>query len=280
MRKLSLLLVTLWAFFLVGCPLPWNAPYIICSGSISFDLQDTLKVFELWAEEHTGYESYRVKVSKPWIHVTPEVSSITGGNSSIHEVRVDRDMPAGLYYGEINFEVIQGSVPIHDFVKVALLTGTEIRAYEIQKDMTLDSIFWCSDSNLASGQDFWGVSSPESEYASLWCCKRGEHHREQYDNDMDAWMILKPEQAIDVQNFQQVQIGFRLSGSSIYNQDYLELLLITPDGNAQRPKYLPITWSGDWLYEELESVPLTWFGDDSLTSPLRFAFFSIPIALK
>ncbi len=250
---------------MIGCP--WNQPVIVLSPWISFDLQDTLKTITVSSPGHWDSKSrWRILVSDLWLHVSPMEGSFAEGGHFNHEVRVDHNLPAGQYRGRIGFEVTGGDTPINDSIMVYVRTGSQIKRFVIESDSALDSLFACSDMNARSEEDYWGVQRTSWEPPNrIWCAGRGIHFLYNYDNDMDAWMVLRHKHFIDIKDYQRVHIGFRIYGRTASVEDYLMLHLLGWDGRTGPGLRIE-------LYSNMMSIAVDSLGNVAVNDSLRFGF--------
>jgi hypothetical protein len=167
----------------------------------------------------------------------------TSGETSMEtdqvRITIDRSsLSAGNYESEISLSSNVGD----ETISVVWRVGEIIWHH----DTVLDDLYtsWeCLDDDASSGIDYWGfVLNDEREYA-IWCNGLGEHPSNRYDNNMDAWMYLRADMAIDIRPYSDVVIRFWMYYDTELENDYQRFLI---RGNDDRWYYNSETtqWSG------------------------------------
>ncbi|MCF7810036.1 hypothetical protein K9N50_03510 [bacterium] len=195
---------------------------------LDFGSEDTVKSFMI-TNAGGGTLDWSISYSSSdWLSVSPR-NGLTANDTDIVVVTVNReDLKTGPYNGDIR---INTNVS-RDTISVDMSVGILIWSYQICDNNDLDDKWICSDRNSGSGRDYWGVVTDEAHSGdcSVWCNGRGDHPDSTYDNNMDAWMMLKDSETIDIRDYDDVIIRYWMKfetentdmwGITVYNSENL-----------------------------------------------------------
>jgi len=283
-RKAPQLTVAIATLILAACGEDEYYWPVFWPKSLEFDLQDTVKYLNVNFSNKRSYE-WQVVPSEPWLLVHPQHGS-TWENTFRHEIRVEANVQAGIYRGELTVRSKfsrEDQFEDYDQIRVTAHRGALIERFVIEQNQELDSLFSCSDSNAASGSDYWGVHKRNGD-VTIWCNGRGIPVQEgHYDDNMSAWMTLKPVHKVALTGFDRIHLGFWLYGS-IHFGDYLEVVVHDPVGRAHADTLQRARWWGRFGYyndRQPQAVSLEWFDEAGQSDSLQFSFvFRSDLAVK
>ena len=215
-----------------------------------------------------GTLTWTISLDQNWLTALPS-SGETSSETDQITVRVNR---TGLSAGGYEAEITVSSNAGNETIAVDMSVGEMVWSYGFSTNTDLDHKRECFDDNGFSGDDYWGITSDAYEgSAAVWCNGRGEHPAGRYDNNMDAIMRLKSDEAIDIRSFSDVTIRFWMKYETEQGYDYVSFNV---RGNDDVWYYIQSTqWSGnDFVWRQYE-VNLSDFGNVAPTSFLRIGFF-------
>ena len=261
--------------FLTGCDLDDSATTpalspILSLSSIQLDFENELSelTFDI---TNTGGGTLEWEISEniSWLTVSPD-SGATIDQTERITVAVSRTgLPIGNYSGEL---IVESNVGDRTVNIIMSITEVLIWSYEVGNNDDIDTMWVCFDDDSLSGEDYWGSSSDAHEGArSAWCAGRGDHEADQYDNDMKAWMQLRPENAVEIRDYSDVIIRFQMKYETEDSLDYVRFLLLGTDSLWHHNENLH-QWSGsDFGWRQYE-IPISLF-QRAPSDSIRFAYF-------
>ncbi|MDP8239170.1 MAG: choice-of-anchor D domain-containing protein [Candidatus Hatepunaea meridiana] len=236
--------------------------------TLDFGSTDEEKTFTI-TNNGAGRLTWTVTKDQDWLSVSPN-SGETMSETDEVTVTVDR---SGLSAGGFEAEISVSSNVGDATVSVDMSVGEQIWSYGFSTNTDLDLKWECSDENWVSGDDYWGITSTaHSGSAAVWCNGRGEHPEDRYDNNMDAQMHLKSDEAINISSFSDVTIRFWMKYRTESSLDYVRFKV---RGNDDTWYYIEdrTQWSGDSYTWQQYEVNLSDFGNVAPTNFLRIGFF-------
>ncbi|NQT34680.1 BACON domain-containing protein [bacterium] len=259
--------------FLTGCDDSATTPAL----SPILSLSETLLDFENELSELTfditntggGTLEWEISENVSWFTVSPD-SGATIDQTERITIAVSRTgLPIGNYSGEL---IVESNVGDRTVSIIMSITEVLIWSYEVGNNDDIDTMWVCFDDDSLSGEDYWGSSTDAREGSySVSCAGRGDHEANQYDNDMNAWMQMKPENAVDIVDYSDVSVKFWMKYETEDSLDYVRFLPLGTDSTWSFNENLH-QWSGsDFTWRQYEA-PLSSF-QLAPSDSIRFAFF-------
>ncbi len=174
-----------------------DAPTLSVSiDDFDFGIEDTTTTFNI-ANLGAGTITWNIAVDMNWLAVTPISGSTTIGADDIITINVDRAMASpGMNGGMITVSSDAGD----ETIAVTLTSGTMIWNYDVTDMANFNDGWEVWDDVDGSGGDYWGVvnGAGRNDDNAVWCAAQGDHVDGQYDNEMDASMVIWPQNAINI----------------------------------------------------------------------------------
>ncbi len=245
-----------------------SAPELSVSlSSLDFGSSEEENSFTI-ANTGGGTLTWTLSVDQNWLTVLPS-SGETSAETDQVTVTVDR---TGLSAGGYEAEITVTSNVGNESISVSMSVGEMIWSYGFSTNTDLDQKWECFDDNGFSDYDYWGVVDNAHEgAAAVWCNGRGDHPAGRYDDNMDAIMRLRSDEAIDIRSFSDVTIRFWMAYETEQDYDYVRLLIRGNDDvwyyNSESYQW----WGGDYTWRQYE-MNLSDF-NQAPDSFLRIGFF-------
>ncbi len=200
-----------------------------------------------------------------WISVYPD-SGTTSDDSTYVVVTVDR---SELFNDTYEARVIvdtEGDVNDQHIYVTMEVRKEKIWQYQFTDNSDLDYKWECRDlyDDLISGEDYWGVVSTETPTGShaVWCAGRGSHSQGLYGNNMNAVMRLRPQEAVDIRNKENIVISFDMKYETEEGYDEIYFLVFSPSDDIWYYIGERTVWSGgDWEWDKY-IISLDWWSED------------------